>query len=529
MTVYKPYPYQQEDINRILEAFNTYNENCYVLPTGGGKTALFSFLTKAFIGNSNRRVLILANRTKLISQSIDWLFNVGIRSEAVYAKKKYLMHNSQVYVAMIETIFKRLEKNPYFVPPIDLIIVDECHLLAYVKLFSHFPNVKILGVTATPATTITETTIRETGRGIMEYKQKFGLHYYYKNLILGPPIQFVIDQGVIVPEMVFSENYIKREELQVDELKGEFKPQNNKAGKFCVVSSYEKFAKGKKTIIFTASTKENLSLLKDFNEKGYIDNVRIYDSVNKEESGDQEELLKWYSKTPDAILINTGVFTTGFDEPTIECVILALSTMSLSKYHQMVGRGGRSTKKIFKDKFLLIDLGGNVDYFGKWSDPIDWAEHFYYDSGLIPKKEALDKIVYCPECDDIIRATDTICPHCGFEIKKPVVVHGTKEIHVNELIYPSGEKIVKYCEMHSQNKTFAVNLMLSQAVDLFIYAEVTKDHFLKTVKHGKFFKQMSAVLDKEILTVQSSSLAGEYNKNHITELVLLLHEHYKNC
>lgn len=526
---YKPYPYQKEDINKILKGFETEERQCYTLPTGGGKTALFSFLTKAFIGDSNKRVLILANRTKLISQSIDWLYNVGVRSEAVYAKKKHLMHSAQVYVAMIETIFKRMEKNPYFVPPIDLIIVDECHLLAYVKLFAHFPGVKILGVTATPATTITETTYRDIGHGeVMEYKQKFGLHYYYKNLVEGPPIQFVIDQGVIVPELVFWEDAIKRDELEVDELKGEFKPGQNKASKMCVVTNYERFSKGKKTIIFTASTKENMSLLKDFTEKGYT-NVRIYDSVNKEESGDQEELLKWYSKTPDAILINTGVFTTGFDEPTIESVILALSTASLSKYHQMVGRGGRSSKKIFKDKFILIDLGGNVAAFGKWSDPVDWAKHFYFESKPAPKKEALEKIHYCPQCDSIIAATATTCHVCGAEIKKPIVADSTKTVHVSELIYPSGEKIVKYCEHHSQNKTFAVNIMLRQAVDLFIYAEVTKELFLSTIENGNFFLKMKKVLDHEILTVQSSSLQGDYKKNHIVELVDLLHEHYKKC
>lgn len=525
----KPYPYQAEDIQKILTAFETEERLCYTLPTGGGKTALFSFLTKAFIGNSNKRVLILANRTKLISQSINWLFNIGVRSEAVYAKKKHLMHSAQVYVAMIDTINNRMKKNPYFVPSIDLIIVDECHLLTYVKLFEHFPNIKILGVTATPATTITENTVRDIGRGeVMEYKQKFGLHYYYKKLIEGPPIQFVIDEGVIVPDMVFWEDAIKREDLEIDELKGEFKPGNNRAGKMCVVTNYEKFCKGKKTIIFTASTKENLSLLADFKSKDY-ENVRIYDSVNKEESGDQEELLKWYEKTPDAILINTGVFTTGFDEPTIQSVILALSTASLSKYHQMVGRGGRSTKKIFKDKFTLIDLGGNVASFGRWSEPVDWAKHFYYESDCVPKKEALDKITFCEGCNQIIAATAVICPYCGHEKEKPIVTLTKSTVHVSELIYPSGTKIVKYCDLHKQTKKFAVILMLKQAVDLFIYAEVSKELFETTVKNGNFFKHMEKILNEEILTIQSSSLTGNYEENHIVTLVSMLHDYYNKC
>jgi len=515
----KAYDYQQKDIDIILKEFETEERLLYCLATGGGKTALFSFLTQQFIGDSRRRVLILANRIDLIRQTVNTLFEIGMRSEAVVKEKKHLMHSAQVYVAMIETIYKRLEKNPYFVPPIDLIIVDECHRLEFIKLFAHFPNIKILGVTATPATETTVTTYRDIGGEEMEYKQKFGLHLYYNKMIEGLGIQFLIQLGTIVPELVFwEEEAIKRDDLVIDELKGEFKPGKNHAAKMCVVTNYERFSKGKKTIIFTASTKDNLSLLSDFREKGYT-NARIFDSVNKEESGDRLELLKWYKNTPDAILINTGVFTTGFDEPTIESVILAMSTASLSKYHQMVGRGGRSTKKIFKDKFILIDLGGNVAAFGKWSDPVDWKKHFYYKSKCLPKKEALDKIVYCDECDQIIAATALVCPHCGHEKPKKEISVSQSTVHVSELIYPSGEKVVKYCEMHSKDKNFAVELILNQAVDLFIYAEVDLDHVEATIKHGKFFKQMSTILDEQILIVQSSSLAGEYKENHITKLI----------
>jgi len=196
-----------------------------------------------------------------------------------------------------------------------------------------------------------------------------------------------------------------------------------------------------------------------------------------------------------------------------------MSTASLSKYHQMVGRGGRSTKKIFKDKFILIDLGGNVAAFGKWSDPVDWSKHFYYKSKCLPKKEALEKIVYCDNCDQIIAATALVCPYCGHEKPKKEISVSQSTVHVSELIYPSGEKVVRYCEMHSKDKKFAVELILNQAVDLFIYAEVDLNHVEATIKHGKFFKQMSTILDEQILIVQSSSLAGEYKENHITKLI----------
>jgi len=520
----KPYPYQQQGINEIREAFKENERLCYTLATGGGKTALFSFLCKQFIGQSNKRVLILAHRTELIQQTVNTLYNIGVRSEAVIAKKKYLNHSAQVYVAMVETINNRIKKNPYFLPNIDLIIVDECHLMVFEKLFVHFPNAKILGVTATPATTITEKTIRILSDGSeMEYTQKFGMHKIYNKLILGREIGSLIEDGNLVPELLFSENGIKREELSFDERTQDFKPSNNRSEKMCVVTNYEKFSKDKKTIIFTASTKENLSLLEDFKSKGY-ENARIFDSVNKEESGERAEVLKWYKNTPDAILINTGVFTTGFDEPTIESVILNLSTASLSKFHQMVGRGGRSTKLIFKDKFILIDLGGNVAEFGKWSDPVDWEELFYLETKAMPKKEALDNVTNCKECDCLIPATAVICPFCGAEKEKIEKKVGAQTVHISELIYPSGEKIVKYCEMYFKDKNFAVEIMLKQAVELFIYTEVTLATVEETIKNGNFFKTMKRILDEQILIIQNSELTGNYKKNHISELITKLYE-----
>lgn len=523
----KPRPYQKQAVTEILNTLQDSERVCYTLATGGGKTALFSFLTKEFIGDSNKRVLIMAHRTELIQQTINTLFNIGMRSESVVASKKYLNHSAQVYVAMVETIANRLKKNPYFLPKIDLIIVDECHLLFFEKIFVHFPGVKVLGVTATPATTIIEKTIRKLADGSeMEYKQKFGLHKIYEKLIVGYGIENLINDGNLVPELVFKDTQIKREDLAFDEKTSEFKQTNNHAKKMCAVTNYEKFALGKKTIIFTASTKDNLSLLTDFKERNY-ENVRIFDSVNKEESGSRSAVLKWFESTLDAILINTGVFTTGFDEPTIECVMLAMSTASLSKYHQMVGRGGRSTKKIFKDKFLLIDLGGNVDTFGKWSEPVDWAEHFYLKSKLLPKKEALDKITFCDNCDMIIPATAAVCPFCGHE-KPPKKVNVSEDtVHVAELIYPSGEKIVSYCQMYGKDKSFAVELLLTQAVDLFIYTETNLQNVEATIRNGNFFKTMKRILDEEILIIQNSGLIGNYSKNHIAELIEKLYKTLK--
>lgn len=220
------------------------------------------------------------------------------------------------------------------------------------------------------------------------------------------------------------------------------------------------------------------------------------------------------------------MFTTGFDEPTIECVMLAMSTASLSKYHQMVGRGGRSTKKIFKSSFILIDLGGNVDTFGKWSEPVDWEEHFYYTSKLVPKKEALDKITFCDNCDKIIPSTALICPFCGHE-KPPKQIRLSEDtVHVSELIYPSAKKIIDYCNHYGKLKDFAINLLFIQCIDLFKYTEIPLEKVESTIKNGNFFKTMKIIMDEQVLIIQNSDLKGDYKKNHLTEFISKLYEFY---
>jgi type I site-specific restriction endonuclease len=71
-----------------------------------------------------------------------------------------------------------------------------------------------------------------------------------------------------------------------------------------------------------------------------------------------------------------SILTTGFDEPTVETVILNRATRSLTLYFQMIGRGSRVLKN--KKKFNVIDLGNNTLRFGAWNDPIDWNDIFYF-------------------------------------------------------------------------------------------------------------------------------------------------------
>src|SRR5690606_22717242 len=127
------------------------------------------------------------------------------------------------------------------------------------------------------------------------------------------------------------------------------------------------------------------------------------------------EILKWLKKTRGAILTSVSILTTGFDEPTVQTVILNRATNSLTLYHQMIGRGARRLPK--KQKFTIIDLGNNTDRFGEWNAPLDWQAVF-------ENPEAYNESIKCKTSYEMhnmpseMRSKFPNSPQISFDIQK---------------------------------------------------------------------------------------------------------------
>jgi superfamily II DNA or RNA helicase len=120
------------------------------LPTGAGKTVVFTTITKRFIDKSNLPVIILVHRQELLKQTFETLYRLhNIIAIEITAETKKVGY-STVYIGMVETVFRRLTKNPKFLPPIGMLITDEVHISSFHKLYDFFPNSFIIGFTATP-------------------------------------------------------------------------------------------------------------------------------------------------------------------------------------------------------------------------------------------------------------------------------------------------------------------------------------------------------------------------------------------
>lgn len=358
----RPYHYQEKDVNTLFEKMEQNPPGyrlLYQLPTGGGKTVIFSEITKRFIGRYNKKVIILTHRIELCRQTSHTLKSFGIKNKVINSSiKKISTTGYPCFVAMVETLNNRIEEGYINTDEIGLVIIDEAHHNSFSKLLGKFKNASVIGVTATPLAADISSPLRES----------------YNELIVGESIGSLIEQGFLAMPATW------RYDVELNTLK------TNQQGDFTISTSdelyssaamlallkqaYEAHSKNKKTLIFNNGIFTSKNVCRMFNEAGYP--ARHLD--NDTPAAERAEILEWLKKTRGAILTSVSILTTGFDEPTVQTIILYRATTSLTLYHQMIGRGSRRLSH--KKTFTIIDLGNNTDRFGEWHAPVDWKYVF---------------------------------------------------------------------------------------------------------------------------------------------------------
>ena len=359
----KLYPFQDQAVTNIFNQLIELPLNAnllFQLPTGGGKTIIFSEIAKRFIEKFNRKVLILTHRIELGKQTSNVLTEAGITNKIINSEVKQLPQQShyQSFIALVETLNNRLQDNDQFIEDIGLVIVDEAHNNSFRKIFHYFKDVNILGVTATP----------------LSSNKKLPLYQTYQSLIVGESISNLITQGYLCDGKTFSYD-VNLSSLRVGN-NGEFTVGSHEQlysqaiMQSKLIDAYEELGKGKKTLIFNAGILTSRSVYEAFKTKGYP--VRHLDSTFSDK--ERVETLEWFRKTKDGILTSVSILTTGFDEPEVEVIFLNRATKSLTLYHQMIGRGSRVLPN--KKTFNIVDLGNNSRRFNLWQYPIDWNHVF---------------------------------------------------------------------------------------------------------------------------------------------------------
>lgn len=395
--------YQNQAIQELSDCFkNGKRRVVFCLPTGGGKTICFSEIARRVVSkNINNKVLILTDRIELLSQAGGSLMRAGLDIGLIMAGGTSMIPRNQVIVGMVETYARRVTKG-WKINGLALIVIDEAHKGNFKKIINHHKDddVFIIGATATPISS----------------SKKDSLKNYYEDIIVGTDIPELIGLEFLANPKYYA---VKAEITAKAGSNGDYKERdlfndfNKKVLYDGCVENYRIHALGKKTLIFCVNIEHAKNTAQSFVDAGFLSTRYIVsEGITPLE---RKKMLKWYSETPNAILVNCGILTTGFDEPSIECVMLNRATKSLPLYLQMVGRGARVTED--KSRFIVIDMGNNIGTHGFWDDYRDWRQIFF-DTTPPKDKTTEAKTKECPECKSILHLSKPLCPECGYKFPK---------------------------------------------------------------------------------------------------------------
>jgi len=401
--------YQKEICRTLYDSNINY---CIQLATGGGKTFTFSAFAKHYLNKIEGNILILVHREELLYQTEETFNALKELPQVISPKTKEVDFNKRIIIAMVKTLESRLKKNPSFIQNIHTIICDECHRNDFKKILAQLPHKRRIGFTATPVL----------------MKKSESLSQTYNEIFLGRDICDLVKDGNLVKDVCYAPKGNKEmfqtleKSYATDSGFTSISVNNIFTNPEMIKKVYDEYlnkCKGQKTVIFCCSVEHAEKLQEYFTSNG-LNNSYVYHSKASE---NRKEIVNKFKKERDSILINVDVFTTGFDVPDVENIILARSTRSLALFLQIVGRGARPHEESGKNHFKVIDLGFNIqgvegvfDGHGLWSDSRDWTSHFYNNeqsdkTGIAPTKE-------CPECYKLHHTSKTECDECGYIFPK---------------------------------------------------------------------------------------------------------------
>jgi superfamily II DNA or RNA helicase len=331
-------PYQAEAKQAILSAWDDgYQKTLLVLPTGCGKTVVFSSVAENQV-DKGHRVLIMAHRGELLSQAADKLKEAsGLDSALEKAESTSLGSFLPVTVGSVQTLAqeRRLARFPsdYFQD----IIVDEAHHClsdSYKRVLSHFPDANILGVTGTPD--------RGDMRNLGEFFDSKAYEYSMSDAIregyLCP-----IKAQLIPLELDIGNVGITSGDYNVGEIGHALEPYLKQ-----IAREMKSYCKGRKTVVFLpliATSQKFCQMLND---------VGLSAAEVNGNSEDRSDILADFEAGKYDVLCNSMLLTEGWDCPSVDCIVILRPTKIRSLYQQMVGRGMRLAPG--KEHLLLLDF-----------------------------------------------------------------------------------------------------------------------------------------------------------------------------
>ena len=422
-------PYQQQVRDGVEQNWAAGVQNVLaILPTGGGKTVVFS----SVLADEQAASVAVAHRQELVSQISLALARNRVRHRIVGPQNvvkmivrlhmeevgaSYYDANSRCAVAGVDTLIRRGEQLANWLPTVKLWVMDEAHHVLrdnkWGKAVQMFPNARGLGVTATPC--------RADGNGLGRHADGV-----FDTMVIGPTMRDLIDAGFLTEYRIFAPpSTFKREKVDVSPTTGDFnldKMRKAVAGSSLVahdektitgdiVQHYKRIASGKLGVTFVPDIAAATEVAKQFNDAGVPAEV----VSSKTPDDERSSILRKFRARELLQLVNVDLFGEGFDLPAIEVVSMGRPTESYSLYAQQFGRALRLLDG--KTHALIIDHVGNVARHGLPDAPREWSldRRERRSSG----KSDAAPVRTCLACTAVFERFMDACPFCGEPIPAP--------------------------------------------------------------------------------------------------------------
>jgi len=366
-----------------------------MLPTGGGKSVIFSQITKGAF-DKEFRVWIIVPRDELLRQSTTHLLRHSVPHGVINAASSE-SPDHLIHLVSKNTLERRYDK---IINWPKLIIIDEGHLnyKFQIELKNRIPeSTYIIAMSATPE--------RMSGESLSDI---------YTDIIYGSSIKSLISQEYLTKIKYFSpplegieKLHKKGSDVDAKELKDLFK-EKFVYGK--AIDHYKQLSPGKSCMVFCRSVEASKETADQFNSRGYN-----FKSIDGKMNYKQRKIILGELET-GAIqgVCSCEILVYGIDIPRIEVIIMLRPTFSRTYFMQMIGRGLRPYEG--KEYCLILDHVNNVLKHGHPLDKYTW--NFYGKEGKKSGSGAVLQVSVCPKCSGVWPGLPKTCPDCGYNLQE---------------------------------------------------------------------------------------------------------------
>lgn len=413
-------PYQA----RALEELNAwFSENESGNPiisacVGAGKSVMIAEFCRSAVldyPGYRARILMLVPSKELLLQNYEKMapmtkdIYLGVVSASI--GRKDAAFNRDVVIATVGSV----AKNPGSLGRLDIIMVDECHLISrkdtgqYRKLIAdcqrYNPALRVIGLTGTP--------YRGDGIWLTEGKERL-----FTDIATRVGMRELLDDGFLSPLVnVETDTHIHADDVRMQN--GDFvihelaKRIDQSELTSSIASQIVKLgADRKKWLVYCVTVEHAGHMAEALQALG----VSVEVVSAKTPATDRDRVIRDFKAGRVRCICNVAVLTTGFDVPELDLIALVRNTRSPVLYTQIAGRGMRTAEG--KQDCLWLDFTDTTLVMG----PVDQIK-----GRAEPKPvnkadgESIAPFKICPECGTSVATATLKCPtnDCGYSFPPP--------------------------------------------------------------------------------------------------------------